>query len=191
MQLRRRSVPLITNAQRSPLEDWRKRRREYAWLQGSRIPFLVAAAVAYTVMHNNWLGSILALISVPLPWIAVVIANAVGEPADKRTPRVYKPALAREQAFLDDHTLAASETRQLPGAPSSTTAPGPQSPGASSAASADMQSESAVFYSTSSGSDSDGAGSSPFSSAPYSDGDEDPGVIDHDELLYPEPDARD
>ena len=37
------------------------------------------------------------VVSVPMPWIAVVIANGVGEPADKRKPRVYKPGVVREQ----------------------------------------------------------------------------------------------
>lgn len=44
-----------------------------------------------------WLAAIFMVISVPMPWIAVVIANGVGEPEDKRQPRVYKPAIVREQ----------------------------------------------------------------------------------------------
>ena len=44
-----------------------------------------------------WIAAILMVVSVPMPWIAVVIANGVGEPADRRKPRVYKPGVVREQ----------------------------------------------------------------------------------------------
>ena len=96
MKRRRRNVELITDARRSPLEDWQRRRRIYAILQGSRIPFFLTAIGVYTLWHNLWVFGILVAISIPLPWIAVVLANAVGEPRDKRQHRVYKPGLARE-----------------------------------------------------------------------------------------------
>lgn len=99
---RRRSVALITDAKGSPLQNWRKRRVEYAILQGSRFPFLILGVLSYTLAHNIWLAGFFTLVSVPLPWIAVVIANAVGEPADPRQPRVYKPAQTRE-AYLAMH----------------------------------------------------------------------------------------
>lgn len=55
---RRKHVALITDAQRSPVEDWHRRRREYAVLQGSRIPFLLLAALAYMLLHNLVLAAI-------------------------------------------------------------------------------------------------------------------------------------
>ena len=42
----------------------------------------------------------------PLPWIAVVIANGVGEPHDPRRKQVYKPQVARERAAYQQQLLA-------------------------------------------------------------------------------------
>lgn len=46
--------------------------------------------------HNLAVSVIIAFISVPLPWIAVLIANQPGEGATE-SHKVYKPGLAREQ----------------------------------------------------------------------------------------------
>lgn len=92
---KRGKVALITDAHRSPIENLHHRETLYKWLQGSRVPFLLASGVTYIWMHNIFLSVVLFCISIPLPWIAVVVANGVGEPKDPRTPSVYKPALAR------------------------------------------------------------------------------------------------
>lgn len=89
-----RSV-LITDAKRTPYENLRHRERVYAWLQGARVPFLLASGATYMWWQNWIVSALLFAISVPLPWIAVVIANGHGEPRDKRAPKVYKPAVAR------------------------------------------------------------------------------------------------
>lgn len=92
----RRGVELITDARQSPLENYEHRKRVYMWLQGLRIPFLVLAALTYLVWHTLLIAWIFIIISIPLPWIAVVIANGIGEPRDPRAPQVYKPAVVRE-----------------------------------------------------------------------------------------------
>lgn len=94
-RLRNRKVALITTASYSPAANRRKRERHYMWIQGMRIPFLLLSGLTYLFWENMWLSAILFVISVPLPWIAVVIANGIGEPRDPRAPAVYKPALAR------------------------------------------------------------------------------------------------
>lgn len=94
---RRPKPALITDATRSPLEDWEHRKRVYAWIQFSRVPFLLAAGATYMWLHNWILATILFVISVPLPGIAVVIANGRGEAKDERTKQVYKPQVARAQ----------------------------------------------------------------------------------------------
>lgn len=94
-RLRGHRAALVTDAKRSAQENLRHRERAYAWLQGLRIPFLLAAGATYVWLENWWLSSLLFVISVPLPWIAVVVANGVGEPRDSRAPKVYKPAVAR------------------------------------------------------------------------------------------------
>lgn len=48
------------------------------------------------VWHAWFLAVVLFIISVPLPWVAVVIANGHGEPRDPREKNVYKPGLVRE-----------------------------------------------------------------------------------------------
>ncbi len=93
----RQEVALITTASYSPTENRRKREKQYMWIQGVRIPFLLLSALTYLWLENPWLSAVLFIVSVPLPWIAVVIANGIGEPRDPRAPTIYKPALARAQ----------------------------------------------------------------------------------------------
>lgn len=87
---------LITDARRSPAENRHSRERWYKILQISRVPFLFMFVLSYIWWENWWISGVLFLISVPMPWIAVVVANAQGEPRDPRTAHVYKPAAARE-----------------------------------------------------------------------------------------------
>ncbi|MEZ2189007.1 DUF3099 domain-containing protein [Corynebacterium sp. CCM 9204] len=107
----RKNVELITSARQTPLDNLNERRRKYAILQGSRIPFLLASAVTWIWWENTWLSAILFLISVPLPWIAVVIGNGAGEPRDPRTRQVYKPGVARE--YHAQQMLAVQRQREL------------------------------------------------------------------------------
>ncbi|MEV0697592.1 DUF3099 domain-containing protein [Saccharopolyspora sp. NPDC050389] len=66
---------LITEAQPSYDDQQAKRRRRYAIMMASRIPCLVMAAVVFQVWHLWWLSLIILAISIPLPWMAVLIAN--------------------------------------------------------------------------------------------------------------------
>lgn len=66
---------LITEAEPS-LEDQRRARvRRYTILMAFRIPCLVFAAIAYSTFGSALLSILIILVSVPLPWIAVLIAN--------------------------------------------------------------------------------------------------------------------
>ncbi|MGP9723419.1 DUF3099 domain-containing protein [Corynebacterium sp. AOP40-9SA-29] len=89
-------VSVITDARRSPLDDWRHRRRLYAGLQLSRIPLLGAAVGAYGWLHSPVLAAVFAVISLPLPWVAVLLANEKSDDREKGEPKVYKPALVRQ-----------------------------------------------------------------------------------------------
>ncbi|MHA2789140.1 DUF3099 domain-containing protein [Corynebacterium sp. S7] len=99
---------LITDAIRTPEQNRHSREVRYLILQLSRIPFiLIAMVLAFT---SNWgLAAIFFLISIPLPWISVVIANGKGEVRDKRTRNVYKPAAAR-YAEMESQRRAALES---------------------------------------------------------------------------------
>ena len=63
---------LITDAQRSYEEELSTRKRRYALMMGMRVPCMVLAAVFY---QTPWLAVGLLVLSIPLPWMAVLIAN--------------------------------------------------------------------------------------------------------------------
>ncbi|WP_410586315.1 DUF3099 domain-containing protein [Amycolatopsis sp. lyj-23] len=63
---------LITGAASSPEEQLAARKRKYLLMMSCRIPCLVLAGV----FHGTWWLALAVLaISVPLPWMAVLIAN--------------------------------------------------------------------------------------------------------------------
>ena len=66
---------LITTAAPSYEEEHRARVRKYLTLMAIRIPALILAAVAYGAWHNGLISLLIVGASVPLPWMAVLIAN--------------------------------------------------------------------------------------------------------------------
>ena len=63
---------LITDAQRSYEDELKSRKRRYAIMMGMRVPCMVLAAVFY---QTPWLAVALLVLSIPLPWMAVLVAN--------------------------------------------------------------------------------------------------------------------
>lgn len=63
---------LITEAPMSYEQELAIRRRRYGIMMGLRIPCLVLAAVFY---NTPWLAVAFIVVSIPLPWMAVLIAN--------------------------------------------------------------------------------------------------------------------
>ncbi|MGQ0576612.1 MAG: DUF3099 domain-containing protein [Pseudonocardia sp.] len=63
---------LITDAAQSPRDELAERKRRYTLMMGLRVPFMILAAVFY---DTPWLAVTLLLLSIPLPWMAVLIAN--------------------------------------------------------------------------------------------------------------------
>jgi hypothetical protein len=66
---------LITAAEPGYDVQHRQRVRKYLTLMAFRIPALVLAAVAYGAWHNGLISLLIVAASVPLPWMAVLIAN--------------------------------------------------------------------------------------------------------------------
>lgn len=66
------TVSVITEARPSYQEEFQHRRRRYLFMMAMRLPCLIAAAALY---HIPWLAILIILISIPLPWMAVLIAN--------------------------------------------------------------------------------------------------------------------
>ncbi|MBH0775123.1 DUF3099 domain-containing protein [Nocardia bovistercoris] len=66
---------LITEAAPSLEEQHRSRVRRYTFIMAFRLPCLVLAAVAYSVWGSALVALLIIGASIPLPWIAVLIAN--------------------------------------------------------------------------------------------------------------------
>ncbi|MCV7101015.1 DUF3099 domain-containing protein [Mycobacterium palustre] len=66
---------LITTAAPSYEEEHRARVRKYLTLMAFRVPALILAAVAYGAWHNGLISLLIVAASIPLPWMAVLIAN--------------------------------------------------------------------------------------------------------------------
>lgn len=77
-------VTVVTEARPSYADEFRARRKRYVIMMAIRVPCLVLAAILY---QTPWLAVLIILVSIPLPWMAVLIAN--DGPARKRvkTPR--------------------------------------------------------------------------------------------------------
>ncbi len=82
---------LITRAATSYEDQHRERVRKYLTLMFWRIPALIAAAVAYGIWENGLISLAILVASIPLPWIAVLIAND-RPPRKAEEPRRYESA---------------------------------------------------------------------------------------------------
>lgn len=76
---RRVQATVITGADESYDDQLKRRRTRYMIMMGMRVPFLIVACLLY---ETPWLALLVIAISVPLPWMAVLIAN--DRPARKR-----------------------------------------------------------------------------------------------------------
>lgn len=80
---------LITRAAAPYEEQHRERVRKYLTLMFWRVPALILAAIAYGIWENGLISLAIILISVPLPWMAVLIAND-RPPRRAEEPRRYE-----------------------------------------------------------------------------------------------------
>jgi hypothetical protein len=80
---------LITEAAPAYEEQHRQRVRKYLTLMSLRVPALIFAAVAYGIWHNGLLSLAIIVLSIPLPWVAVLIAND-RPPRRAEEPRRYR-----------------------------------------------------------------------------------------------------
>jgi hypothetical protein len=82
---------LITRAAPAYEEQHRERVRRYLKLMFWRVPALIGAAVAYGIWQNGLVSLAILLASIPLPWMAVLIAND-RPPRRAEEPRRYESA---------------------------------------------------------------------------------------------------
>src|SRR5882757_1336772 len=79
---------LITRAEQPYEEQHRARVRKYLTIMSFRVPALLGAALAYGIWHNGLVSLAILVASIPLPWIAVLIAND-RPPRRAEEPRRY------------------------------------------------------------------------------------------------------
>ncbi len=97
---RSQSPVLITAAPVSPAEQFAARRRRYSLIMAMRIPCLVAAGVLAIGFGWTIVAAVLVIASVPLPWMAVLIANDRPPRKAEKVARYHAeaPALAAPTA---------------------------------------------------------------------------------------------
>lgn len=118
--------PVLITGAAPPYEvQHRQRVRKYLTIMSFRIPALVLAAVAYGIWNNGLISLAILLASIPLPWIAVLIANdrpprRAEEPRryDSRqriplSPATGRPALERRAGSSSQHD-AGDPPRDVP-----------------------------------------------------------------------------
>lgn len=92
---------LITEAAPSYDDQQAARKRKYIIMMLLRIPCLILAGV---FVQTLWLAMIFALLSIPLPWIAVLIAN--DRPARKTEhPHWYQRRTAVHELERKEHPV--------------------------------------------------------------------------------------
>jgi DUF3099 family protein len=89
---------LITSAAPSYEEEHRARVRKYLTLMAFRVPALILAALAYGAWHNGLISLLIVAASVPLPWMAVLIAND-RPPRRSDEPRRFEETRRRTPLF--------------------------------------------------------------------------------------------
>ena len=90
---------LITEAAPSYEEEYAARKRKYITMMLLRLPCLVLAGIFHDIW---WLALGFVLLSVPLPWIAVLIANDRPPIKAEQVNRFQRSATAIESA---DHKV--------------------------------------------------------------------------------------
>jgi hypothetical protein len=80
---------LITRAAPAYEVQHRQRVKKYLTLMSFRIPALILAAVAYGIWENGLISLAIIVLSIPLPWMAVLIAND-RPPRRAEEPRRYQ-----------------------------------------------------------------------------------------------------
>jgi Protein of unknown function (DUF3099) len=100
---RRGDAVVITAAEPSYAEQFAARRRKYAILMSARIPCLILAGVFY---RTWWLALAFVVLSVPLPWMAVLVAN---DRAPRKAEQVTRPGHGLEQGDLRGRELESGD----------------------------------------------------------------------------------
>jgi Protein of unknown function (DUF3099) len=116
---------LITAAAPAYEVQHRQRVRKYLAIMSFRIPALILAAAAYGLWHNGLISLAIIAVSIPLPWMAVLIAND-RPPRRADEPRRFDEPVRRTPLFPTAERPAIERYNRLPPQPES---PRPQADG--------------------------------------------------------------
>lgn len=105
---------LITDACTPYEEQLTNRKRRYATLMGGRLLLLILAGATYSL--SPWIAVAFLALSVPLPWMAVLIANDAPPHRREDAHRLGRAASAR-QLTTPVTVTAASTARPAPSSP--------------------------------------------------------------------------
>jgi DUF3099 family protein len=97
-------------------EEFAARRRRYSLIMAMRIPCLVLAGVFGIALGWTWVAVALIVASVPLPWIAVLIANDAPPRKAEKVARFRPDAHRTPQLEASNHEVI--EVTEVIGAPS-------------------------------------------------------------------------
>jgi hypothetical protein len=92
---------LITAAAPSYAQQHAARRRKYTIMMAMRLPLLVGALFCYEI---PWLALVLIVVSIPLPWMAVLIANDRPPRKSERVNR-FRPGGGERQLEAREHPI--------------------------------------------------------------------------------------
>ncbi|HEY0494595.1 MAG TPA: DUF3099 domain-containing protein [Kutzneria sp.] len=108
---------LITGAAPSYADESRARKRKYTIMMLMRVPCLLLAVAFINIW---WLCLLFLVLSIPLPWVAVLIAN--DRPPRKQeeinrynAEKAARRALAREVSEQQEHPKPATPPREIEG----------------------------------------------------------------------------
>lgn len=93
---------LITDAAVSYDDELRIRKQRYKIMMAMRIPLMVLAAFCYQI---PWLAVGLLVLSIPLPWVAVLVAN---DRLPRKSERVHRYQGDRRQLEQREHPVIES-----------------------------------------------------------------------------------
>lgn len=77
------ATAVITDAELSYDDQFRLRRRRYVIMMAMRFPCLILAAIFW---RTPWLALAIVAVSIPLPWMAVLIANDRPAAKNRKAP---------------------------------------------------------------------------------------------------------
>lgn len=86
----------ITEAEDSFEVQQKARIRKYTIMMAFRVPALVLAVIVYMTWGMTWLALIIVAASIPLPWMAVLIANDAPPRRKDRLRRYERPQHDRQ-----------------------------------------------------------------------------------------------